>query len=245
MRGGPTLARVATTGTTGSTALGALAGRTFDAVLFDMDGTLVDSTPAVMRSWVRWAQEEDVDPALLLGRHGVTASGIVDAVMPERGAAARSAALARINTIEESDTDGVEALPGAVQALAALVAGSGPGRSAVVTSATRGLALVRLSAAGITAPGVVVTASDVSRGKPDPEPFLAAAKALGVDPARCLVVEDAPAGLQAGRAAGCATLALATTHAREDLEGAPADAIVRDLSSVVFRLDAVVTVVDA
>lgn len=236
---------MATTGTTGSTALGGLARRTFDAVLFDMDGTLVDSTPAVTRSWTRWAQEEGVDPALLLGRHGVTARGIVDAVMPERDAAARGAALQRITTIEESDTGGVQALPGAVEALGALAAGGDHGRSAVVTSATRGLALARLSAAGITAPGVVVTASDVSRGKPDPEPFLAAARALRIDPARCLVVEDAPAGLQAGRSAGCATLALATTHVREQLETAPADAIVDDLSSVVFHLDGVVTVVDA
>ena len=207
----------------------ALVGTTFDAVLFDMDGTLVDSTPAVTRSWLRWAREEGVDPALLVARHGVPAAGIVEAVMPERGPAARAAALERIEAIEVADTDGVVVLPGVLAALAALAGGA---RSAVVTSSTRPLALARIAAAGLVAPDVVVTASDVTRGKPDPQPFLLAAQRLGADPARCLVVEDAPAGLVSGRAAGCTTLALATTHTREELAACRPDAVVDDLGAV-------------
>lgn len=220
-----------------------LGGRTFDAVLFDMDGTLVDSTPAVTRSWLRWADEEGVDPALLVGRHGVTAAGIIAAVLPERDEAARAAALRRIEAIEVGDTEGVVVMPGAVDALAAL-AGGAP-RSAIVTSSTRPLALVRIAAAGLPAPDVVVTASDVTRGKPDPQPFLLAAQHLGVDPARCLVVEDAPAGLEAGRAAGCATLALATTHTRAELAASRPDAVVDDLGAVRVVLGEHVTVAGA
>ena len=222
--------------------LAGLGGRTFDAVLFDLDGTLVDSTPAVTRSWLRWAGEEGVDPALLVGRHGVTAAGIIAAVVPERDEAARAAALDRIESIEVGDTEGVVVMPGARGALAALADAS---RSAVVTSSTRPLALVRIAAAGLTAPGVVVTASDVTRGKPDPQPFLLAAEHLGVDPARCLVVEDAPAGLDAGRAAGCATLALATTHTRDELAASEPDAVVGDLGAVRFVSGEHVTVVPA
>ncbi len=235
----PTLARVTTTQTPAPTGPGALAGRTFDAVLFDMDGTLLDSTPAVNRSWLRWAREEGIDPDRLSGWHGVTASGIVDALLAERDDAGRADALERINALELSDTDGVVALPGATETLAALAV---PGRSAIVTSSTRSLALARLEAAGLVAPAVVVTASDVSRGKPHPEPFLTAARALGADPARCLVVEDAPAGLEAGRAAGCATLAVVTTHTRGQLAAAPADAVVADLSELAVHVGDAVTV---
>lgn len=223
--------------------LSALTGRTFDAVLFDMDGTLVDSTPAVTRSWLRWAQEEGVDPALLVGRHGVTAAGIIAAVLPGCDEAARAASLQRIEAIEVGDTDGVVVMPGAVDALAALAGGTS--RSAIVTSSTRPLALVRIAAAGLPAPDVVVTASDVTRGKPDPQPFLLAAQHLGVDPARCLVVEDAPAGLEAGRAAGCATLALATTHTRAELAASRPDAVVDDLAAVRIVAGEHVTVVGA
>ena len=222
--------------------LGGLGEATFDAVLFDMDGTLVDSTPAVTRSWLRWAGEEGVDPALLVGRHGVPAAGIIAAVAPERDEAARAAALERIEAIEVGDTEGVVVLPGALAALEALAGGA---RSAVVTSSTRPLALVRIAAAGLTAPDVVVTASDVTRGKPDPQPFLVAAQRLGVDPARCLVVEDAPAGLVSGRAAGCATLALTTTHTRSELAASAPDAVVEHLGAVRFVAGEHVTVVPA
>lgn len=209
--------------------LGTLEGRTFAAVLFDMDGTLIDSVPAVVRSWVRWAQEEEVDPRELAGFHGVPAKGIIATLLPPDRV---DSAFERIEAIEIADTDGITVLPGALDALAAL---SGEvQRCAIATSCTRSLADSRLAATGLPAPAVVVTASDVTRGKPHPEPFLLAATRLGFDAADCLVVEDAPSGLEAARAAGCATLAVSTTTAPADLI---ADAVVDDLGAVRFRVE--------
>lgn len=196
----------------------------FQAVLFDMDGTLVDSTAAVERCWRAWAREHGVDPAALAGSHGRPAVEIIADVLD---AVRVPAALARIIALEIADTDGVVALPGAVEALRALPEGT----AAIVTSCTRDLAAVRIAAAGLPAPAVLVTADDVTAGKPDPEPFLRAARRLGADPARCLVVEDAPAGLAAGRAAGATTLAVAGTHRLDQLT---ADAHAPDLSRVRF-----------
>ncbi len=197
--------------------------RTFAAVLFDNDGTLIDSTQAVRRSWVAWAIEHDVDPFGLQGFHGLPAAAIVATILPDGD---QTAALARIVEIEESDTEGVVALPGAADALEAL-----GGRGAIATSATRNLAVARLEAAGVGIPDVLVTADDVTRGKPDPEPYVLAAQRVGADPAQCLVVEDAPSGLTAGRAAGCATLGVVSTHQAHDLD---ADLVVADLSHVEF-----------
>lgn len=204
--------------------LAALTGRTFAAVLFDNDGTLVDSTPAVERSWLAWAREYDVDPALLGQHHGVPAAGIIASIAPHLDG---RSALARITELEIGNTHDVVALPGAVEAVRVI----GPEHCAVVTSATRELGIARLSAAGIPLPDVVVTFDDVERGKPHPDPFLLAAERLGVDPAECLVVEDAPSGLTAATAAGCATLALTSTTPAEALD---ADAVVASLASVQF-----------
>ncbi len=220
--------------------LGPVADRTFAAVIFDLDGTLIDSTAAVERSWRRWAEEEDVPAARLAGLHGVPARGIVERVLPpERWDAAER----RIHAIELADTAGIEVLPGASAALAALAGATGAGvapvRAAIATSCTRPLAEARLSATGLARPPVVVTVDDVARGKPAPDPFLEAARQLGVDPAACLVVEDAPSGLEAARAAGCATLAVTTTTPPETLRsGGGADAVVATLADVVVVLDA-------
>lgn len=198
---------------------------TFDAVLFDMDGTLLDSAASVVRSWTRWAREYGVSAqALSSGSfHGVPARDIVATLLPGGDV---EAAYARIVDLEVVDTEGVVPLPGATQALEA--AGD---RAAIVTSCSDDLAAARIAAAGLPAPAVVVTADDVTRGKPDPEPFLLAASRLGVAPDRCLVVEDAPAGLAAGAAAGCARLAVTTTHRRDELE---ADLVVSTLAEVRF-----------
>ena len=130
--------------------------------------------------------------------------------------------------LEVSDTEGIIALPGATEALAIV----GPERAAIVTSCTSELADARISAAGIAAPNVVITVDQITHGKPDPEGVLLAAHRLGVDPGLCLVVEDAPSGLVAATAAGCATIALATTTERTALV---ADAVVNSLADVRFE----------
>ncbi len=211
------------------TTLGPLDSQAFDAVLFDMDGTLIDSIPAVVRSWVRWAQEFGVDPQNLVGMHGVPAAGVIARLLP--GAEDRwAAAQARVVELEEADTADIVVLPGAIDALRALP----PGRSAIATSCTKGLAAARIAATGLPVPNVLVTAEQTPVGKPSPEPYLLAAQLLGVDPSRCLVVEDAMSGIQAGRAAGCATLAV-LTHLEPGSSGA--DAEVDNLAAVRFTSD--------
>ncbi|MFZ3469164.1 HAD-IA family hydrolase [Streptomyces sp. 4.24] len=199
-------------------------GPLFDALLFDNDGTLVSSMESVHRCWTLWAGEfgiaEEAFGAVAL--HGRPAAEIIADLLPE---GVRARALARIEALEIEDVaGGVVVLPGTKDLLSALPAG----RWAVVTSATRPLAEARLREAGIEC-AELVAADDITRGKPDPEPFLLAAARLGVDPARCAVFEDAPAGLAAGRAAGMTTVALTTTHAAAELD---ADVVVGDLSAV-------------
>jgi mannitol-1-/sugar-/sorbitol-6-phosphatase len=207
------------------TVLGPLTDRRFAAVIFDLDGTLVDSTPAVTRSWSIWAAEHGIAPEELLKLHGVPAAGVVRAVLPEQR---HETALARINELELADVGDIELMPGAAEALNAL-AGSA---RAIATSCTRPLATARLRSAGIPLPKVLITADDTARGKPNPDPFLAAARGLGLEPSQCLVVEDSPAGVQAARAAGCASLAVGTTVEVSEL--AAADCVVTDLTAVRF-----------
>ncbi len=201
--------------------------RTFAAVIFDNDGTLVDSTGSVVRSWVRWAEEHDVAPERLDGHHGVPAASIIAAVAPHLDP---DAAFARIEELELADVDGVVALPGVLAAVAALAGAP----IAVATSATRDLARVRLAAAGVEI-DEVVTIEDVERGKPAPDPFVEAARRLGVDPADCIVCEDAPSGVAAARAAGCAVLAVTTTSEADAL--ADADLVVESLAEVTFAVE--------
>ncbi|SDD37402.1 HAD-IA family hydrolase [Streptomyces prasinopilosus] len=195
------------------------------ALLFDNDGTLVSSLESVQRCWTRWAVEYGIT-AEEFGRielHGRPAAEIAADLLPARIV---PEAVARIEDLEVEDVPngGAVPLPGTLDLLGVL-----PGdRWAVVTSATRRLAEARLAAAGIL-PKTLVAADDITRGKPDPEPYLLAARALGVDPAHCVVFEDAPAGLQAGRAAGMTTVALATTHQAHELT---ADLVVGNLSDL-------------
>lgn len=207
--------------------LDTLENRTFEAVIFDMDGTLIDSTPAVIRAWQIWGEEHEVPPAELLQHHGMPSAAVVTRLLPEER---RLRAIERINELELGDVEGIVVLPGAAEALASLR----NARNAIATSCTIPLAKARIDAAGLTPPSIMITADDVEHGKPAPDPYLAAARQLGVEPGRCLVVEDAPAGLTSARAAGCATLAVITTTARELLD---ADAVVPDLSYVRFSVD--------
>ncbi|WP_377268303.1 HAD-IA family hydrolase [Peterkaempfera sp. SMS 1(5)a] len=199
-----------------------------DALLLDMDGTLVDSTSSVVRCWTTWMTEYGLTAAdfARIFTHGRTAAEIIQDVLPAERLAdgGLAAALHRIEELELTDTEGTVALPGVAALLGSLPAD----RWAVVTSATRALAEMRLKAAGLSAP-LLVAADDVTLGKPDPEPFLLAAVRLGVDPARCVVVEDAPAGLAAARAAGMRSIAVTTTHTAAQLT---ADAVVDGLHRV-------------
>ncbi|MCV7029943.1 HAD-IA family hydrolase [Mycobacterium sherrisii] len=194
-------------------------------ILFDIDGTLIDSTATVERSWDIWAAEYGVDAQEVLKVcHGRRTE---DTVAQFVAAQHRSAATARqLELQEQADLGGVTALPGAARILAALP----PGHWAAVTSGPRSLMASRLVAAGLPEPQLLVGAEDVSIGKPDPESYLKAAAALGFAAQECVVVEDAPAGVGAGRAAGAQVLALTTTHAASEL--AAADVVVADLSCV-------------
>jgi mannitol-1-/sugar-/sorbitol-6-phosphatase len=195
-----------------------------EALLFDNDGTLISSLESVHRCWTRWAQEYGIaaEDFARVELHGRPAAEIAADLLP---ADVVPEAVARIEQLEVEDVSGgVVLLPGTAELLAQLPAD----RWAVVTSATRRLAEARLEEVGIR-PKNLITADDITRGKPDPEPFLLGARTLGVDPARCVVFEDAPAGLAAGRAAGMRTVALATTHEPSELL---ADVVVHDLSSV-------------
>ncbi|MEK8173226.1 HAD-IA family hydrolase [Streptomyces sp. M19] len=209
-----------------------------DALLFDNDGTLVSSLESVHRCWGRWAAEYGI-PAEEFARvelHGRPAADIVGDLLP---AARIPEAVARVAELEYADVPGgVRLLPGTAELLAGLPAD----RWAVVTSANRRLAEARLAEVGLR-PGLLVSADDITRGKPDPEPFLLAAEKLGVRPARCVVFEDAPAGLAAGRAAGMRTVALTTTAAPDELV---ADVVVPDLSAVSAQLiDGTIEIVTA
>ncbi|MFJ8053894.1 HAD family hydrolase [Streptomyces luteogriseus] len=195
------------------------------ALLFDNDGTLVSSLASVDRCWTRWAREYGItaEEFARVELHGRPAAEIAADLLP---AELVPQAVARIEDLEVDDVpnDGVHLLPGTRAFLDVLPAE----RWAVVTSATRRLAEARLDAVGIL-PKTLVAADDITRGKPDPESYLLAARALGVDPAHCVVFEDAPAGLTAGRAAGMTTVALTTTHQAHELH---ADLVVENLSAL-------------
>jgi mannitol-1-/sugar-/sorbitol-6-phosphatase len=179
---------------------------TVRAVLFDMDGTLVDSDGAVLRSWLSWAAEYGVDGQQAYEMaHGSPSASTVRKLLPHLDEAAMVVASARQLELQYDDLSDVTATPGAHDLLIHLTLRGLPW--AVVTSADSRLAKARLAAAGITAP-VLVTTDDIAAGKPDPEGYLRAAELLGVDPKDCLVVEDAEVGLAAGRAAGARTAAL-------------------------------------
>ena len=181
------------------------------AILFDLDGVLVDSRRCVELVWHAWAAERGLDPAPFLAvAHGRRISETIRMVRPDMDAAAEAAVL---DAMEETETRGLAPFPGA----AALRGVLGESRHAIVTSGSRAVATLRLTTAGLAIPPVFVTASDVRRGKPDPEGYRLAAGRLGVPPAECVVVEDSPPGVAAGKAAGMRVIAVLTTHAREQL----------------------------
>jgi sugar-phosphatase len=195
-------------------------------VLFDMDGVLVDSTPAVSRVWARWAREHGFDPDEVVRKaHGRPSITTIRELLPH---ADHTAEDREVERREITDVDGVIPLPGAMELLRALPME----RWAIVTSCTRQLAGVRIAVAGLPQPRHLVTATDVQHGKPDPEPYRKGAQFLGVPAASCLVIEDAPAGIRAGKAAGARVIALRTTAEDVELSEAGADWIVDDCNSI-------------
>ncbi len=200
------------------------------ALLFDMDGVLVDSTPAVARVWTVWATKHGFDPLEVVKRaHGRPSLASVQELLPQASQEEQLAEDLWLQRAEIEDVADVVALPGAAELLAKL-----PGdRFAVVTSAVRELAEVRLRAAGLLhLVRHMVTASDIQHGKPDPEPYLKGAAALGVPPAQCIVIEDAPSGVRSGKAAGSRALGIRTTTHDRELLAAGADWIVNDCASI-------------
>jgi mannitol-1-/sugar-/sorbitol-6-phosphatase len=199
-------------------------------LLADMDGVLVDSTPAVARVWTRWARKHKLDPdSTVQAAHGRTSLASIQELLPLADSAAHLAENDWMERAEIEDIGDVVALTGAKELLASVPRG----QLAVVTSATRALAEVRLRAAGLWEHvHHLVTASDIRNGKPDPEPYIKGAEAIHLTPQDCVVLEDAPSGTRSGKAAGARVLAVRTTTDDQALLGAGADWMVNDCSSI-------------
>ena len=185
-----------------------------DAMIFDMDGVVIDSGDVYAKHWQLWGEQHgiDFDTEIAHVHPGRPPADTVRVVAPHLDAKAESKAFnERLET--DDGEDAISAMPGAKALLASLPAG----RWTIATSAFRAVTLEWLSHVGLPIPAELVTVDDVEHGKPSPDPYLRAAELLGADPTRCLVVEDAPAGVQAAKSAGATVLALRTTHGPEDL----------------------------
>jgi len=186
------------------------------AILFDLDGVLVDSTRAVDREWREWAERKGVDgDAIMAIAHGVRTVEVIQRVAPHLDAEAEANA---IENHEAGDQRGVMVMPGAID----LVKSIPVGKWGVVTSGSKLLATNRLRYCGLPVPQVLVTSDDVTHGKPHPEPYLKGAEQLGFNPAECLVIEDAPAGIQSAHASGARVIGLMSTYAADALGQADA-----------------------
>jgi len=199
---------------------------TASALLFDLDGVLVDSTHAVTRVWTRWAVEHGFEPEKTVREaHGRPSIETIRELLPDSDYVALNREL---EAQEIADIDGIVPIPGAIELLNSLP----PDRWAIVTSCSRDLAEVRIRAGGLPVPPNIVTSSDITNGKPHPEPYLKGASKLGVSPAGCVVVEDVPAGIRAGKAASARVIALRTTATEEDLRSASPDWILDSCADI-------------
>src|ERR1017187_5147292 len=193
-------------------------------ILFDMDGILISSLGSVERSWTKWAEMRGVDPEYACRiAHGCRSIETVAKLRPDLDSEAENRI---VEDLEVEDTEGIILLPGVLKLLAALP----PDRWTVVTSATERLARVRLAAGGIPVPERLITAENVTEGKPHPAPYLAGAALLGFAPEECVVFEDVAPGAKAGRAAGCTVVATTFSHPVETL--AAAHYLIPDLTGV-------------
>ncbi len=203
------------------------------ALLFDLDGVLVDSRAVIRRHWTRWSEKQGLDIERVLAiAHGRRPADTVRLLLPQ---ANNPEELAEdIVAGEASDAEGLVRLPGVCELIGSLPAG----RWTVATSGPRAIAEFRLRFANVPVLSTLVTAEDVNHGKPDPEPYLLAARNLQVSANDCVVIEDAPPGVKAGRAAGAQVIGLSTTHLAEDLWAAGANFVTDDLSSLEVHLNA-------
>jgi sugar-phosphatase len=187
---------------------------TAKGILFDMDGVLVSSIGSVLRSWRRWAKLYDLPNAETFEvPHGMRAKDIIKTLLPDVD---QQEAVRVIEDLEVEDTADLKVLPGVKM----LLEGLPPERWAIVTSSTQRLLMARLGSAGLPIPKRIISGDIVERGKPDPEPYRRGAELLGFLPGECVVVEDAPSGVGAGKAAGCPVLGLLGTHPAEELHEA-------------------------
>ena len=195
-------------------------------MLFDLDGVLIDSTRAVARVWRRWALEHDFDPDQVVMRaHGRPSLTTVREYLPN---ADHAVANREVERREMEDLEGVVLLPGSIRLLAELP----KDRWTIVTSCTRPLAETRLRAAGLPIPERMVTSNDITQGKPHPEPYLKGASALGFSAGDCVVVEDVPAGIRAGKASGASVIAFRTTVKDPELLAAGADWVLNNCGDI-------------
>jgi len=184
-----------------------------DALLFDLDGVLIDSSACIERHWRAWAREHGLDTASIMAvAHGKRTVETMRLIAPELDCETEAE---RFTSLELADTDGVLM----VDAASRLLNGLPREAWAIVTSARADLARARLKQAGLPIPLVLVGAGDVKAGKPAPEAYLVGAARMGIPPERCVVVEDSPSGIEAGKRAGMRVIAVATTHAKSSLVG--------------------------
>lgn len=197
------------------------------ALLFDLDGVLVDSTPSIERVWTKWARDRGLDAkAVIRAAHGRPTSETIALVGPDLDAQTEIDILA---AAELDELDGTAAVQGAAELVGCLPID----RWAIVTSGANSIAEARLRWVGLPIPRVLITADIVRRGKPHPDGYLMAASRLGVRPDDCIVLEDSPPGVQAAQAARIRSIAVLTTHTRDELSCA--DNIVQDLSDIRVR----------
>jgi mannitol-1-/sugar-/sorbitol-6-phosphatase len=196
------------------------------ALLFDMDGVLINSTPAVARVWRRWAVEHGFNPDEVVARaHGRPSLTTVREYLPN---ADHEAENREVERREIEDLKGVVPLPGALDLLASLPLD----RWTIVTSCTRRLAEVRIKAAGLPLPKTLITSNDITHGKPHPDPYLKGASILGFPAVECIVLEDVPAGVRSGKAAGARVIAFKTTVPESALREAGADWVVNNCADI-------------
>lgn len=196
------------------------------ALLFDLDGVLINSTPAVARVWRTWAIEHGFSPEEVVSRaHGRPSLTTVREYLPN---ADHDAENREVERREIADLVGVVPLSGALELLSSLPMD----RWTIVTSCTRALAEVRIKAAGLPLPPKLITSNDIKHGKPNAEPFLKGASLLGFSANECVVLEDVPAGVQAGKAAGGRVIAFTTTVGKRALLDAGADWVLKDCGDV-------------